>query len=330
MKILVTGCYGFIGYNFIKYLQKKYSKNIQIFGIDKLTNPYSIYNSKKDQSFIFFNSDINEINSIEQLQIKNLDSIFNFAAESHVDTSIYNPEIFIKSNVLGVTHLLKYAIKNTVNSFIHISTDEVYGSNREIFSKESDSFSPSSPYAASKAGAEHIVNSFNKTFGLNCKIVRPANNFGKYQQPEKLIPFSFANLFLGGNIEIYGDGKNIRHWLYVEDTCTAIDTIFQKGLSGEAYNIGSGVYLDNLQIANKILSFMNFSIDRLEFVADRPGHDFRYAVNFDKIKNLGWSPNLDFENQLSQTLEWYRQNELWWKHSFEKILKNRNKRLNLG
>ena len=329
MKVLVTGCYGFIGYNFIQYLKEKYKTEIVIYGIDKLTNSYSTFNSKVDDSINFFHADINEIDNIDQLRIKDLDAVYNFAAETHVDTSIYNPDIFVESNVLGVSKMLQFALRNNVGSFIHISTDEVYGSNREIFSDELDKFIPSSPYAASKASAEHIVNSFYTTFGLDCKIIRPANNFGKYQQPEKLIPFSFANLHVGGNIEIYGDGKNIRHWLHVEDTCTAVETVYETGVSGEAYNIGSGNYFNNLEISNMILSALQLETNRLEFVEDRPGHDYRYAVNFDKIKNIGWSPNTNFEDQLLGTLEWYAKNEEWWMKSFNAILENRKKRLSL-
>ena len=329
MKVLITGCYGFIGYNFIKHLQAIYEDDILIYGIDKLTNSYSNFNSQVDDTINFFHADINDISKIDQLQIKNLDAVFNFAAETHVDTSIYNPDVFIESNVFGVSRLLQYSLRNEVNSFIHISTDEVYGSNKDIFSKEDDKFAPTSPYAASKASAEHVVNSFFKTYGLNCKTIRPANNFGKYQQPEKLIPFSFGNLSVGGNIEIYGDGKNIRHWLYVDDTCKAVETVYKNGKSGEAYNIGSGIYLNNLEITNKILSLLNLGSERIEFVQDRPGHDFRYAVNFEKIKKIGWSPNPDFENQLNETLEWYEQNKDWWKQSFDEILDNRKKRLSL-
>tara|TARA_B100000886_G_scaffold232373_1_gene162339 strand:- start:8846 stop:9838 length:993 start_codon:yes stop_codon:yes gene_type:complete len=329
MKVLVTGCFGFIGYNFIEFLKKNYGNDIKIYGIDKLTNSYSEYNSKKNNQIEFFKADINDINQIKDLQIDSLDGIFNFAAESHVDTSIYNPDIFINSNILGVSNLLQFSIKNNSKSFIHISTDEVYGSINKNFSLEDDKFFPSSPYSASKAGAEHIVKSYENTFGIDIKILRPANNFGKYQQPEKLIPFSFANLQYGGNIEIYGDGKNIRHWLYVQDTCKAIDFVFHKGRSGEAYNIGSGNYLTNLEISNKILGLMGLNEDRLEFVKDRPGHDFRYAVNTKKLESIGWSPDKDFDKQLYETIDWYKKNQDWWKKSFDKILSNRKKRYSL-
>ncbi len=329
MKVLVTGCFGFIGFNFVNFLHDKYGKEIQIYGIDKLTNDYSKKNSQNFSNIVFFKNDINNIQDIDELKFKNLDAIFNFAAETHVDTSIYNPNEFISSNVLGVSNLLQYALKNEVKSFIHISTDEVYGSSESNFSKENDKFLPSSPYSASKASAEHIVNSFRRTFGINTKIVRPANNFGKYQQPEKLIPFSIANLISGGDIEIYGDGKNIRHWLYVDDTCSAIETIYLDGQDGEAYNIGSENYFTNIEISDLILKFMNLDKTKQRFVQDRPGHDFRYAINIDKISNLGWRPNTDFDNQLKETIEWYIQNQKWWQESFDKILLNRKKRLSL-
>ena len=327
MKVLVTGCYGFIGYNFISYLKKKYDNEILIYGIDKLTTPFSESNSKIENEIHFVKSDINEIKEIESLQVKNLDAIFNFAAETHVDTSIYNPDIFINSNVFGVSRLLQFAIENDTKSFIHISTDEVYGSKESDYSKEADKFIPSSPYSASKAGAEHIVKAFSTTFGLDVKIVRPANNFGIYQQPEKLIPFSIANLKSGGNIEIYGNGKHVRHWLFVQDTCSAIESIYLSGLNNEAYNIGSGNYFNNLEISKKLLNVMNLDEDRLSFVEDRPGHDFRYAVSLEKIENLGWEPDTDFDSQLQETVIWYEENENWWKESFNKILLNRQKRL---
>ncbi len=329
MKVLVTGCYGFIGYNFINYLKQKYKKEILIYGIDKLTTPFSEANSQIENEIKFFKYDINEINEIDSLQIKNLDAVFNFAAETHVDTSIYNPDIFISSNILGVSKLLQFAIQNETKSFIHISTDEVYGSKDSDYSKEVDNFFPSSPYSASKAGAEHIVNAFSTTFGLEVNIVRPANNFGNFQQPEKLIPFSIANLKSGGNIEIYGDGKHVRHWLYVKDTCSAIENIYLNGSNNEAYNIGSGNYFNNLEISKKILEAMNLDEDRLTFVEDRPGHDFRYAVNLEKIESLGWKADKNFDSQLEETVIWYEENESWWKESFDKILLNRQKRLSL-
>jgi dTDP-glucose 4,6-dehydratase len=326
MKILVTGCYGFIGYNFVKYLNKKYENNIEIVGIDSITNQFSKFNSKNNDNIIFRQLDINNISRLNIDIIKNIDTIVNFAAESHVDTSIYNPKVFLESNILGLAELMKFAIDNNIPNFLHVSTDEVYGSYRDDFALETSPLNPSSPYSASKASAELIASSYTKTFDYKIKTVRPANNFGKYQQPEKLIPFSIANLINGNNIEIYGDGKHVRHWLHVDDTCSAIDTIIKKGEIGNTYNIGSGVYLTNNQIATKLLSALDLNDDRLIFVKDRPGHDYRYAINFDKLSKLNWKPNEKFDSLLNDTIKWYIDNQEWWLEGFNKILENRKKR----
>ena len=327
MKILVTGCFGFIGYNFVSFLKNKYGKDVKIYGIDSLTNNFSKINAKNTKDLEFFKADINNISKIESKNIKKIDVIVNFAAESHVDTSIYKPNVFLKSNILGLSELMKFSIDNNIEEFIHVSTDEVYGSYERSFAKEDDYLNPSS---ASKASAELIANSFSKTFDYKIKIVRPANNYGFFQQPEKLIPFSIANLVFGNNIEIYGNGEHIRHWLHVDDTCSGIDSVLNKGKKGEVYNIGSGVYLNNSDIAKKILSYLNLGQERMIFVKDRPGHDFRYAVNFDKLKQLGWKPNENFDDLLGETIDWYISNENWWKKGFNKILKDRIKRFSLN
>lgn len=329
MKILVTGCYGFIGYNFVKYLNQKYEKSIEIIGIDSLTNPFSNYNSKNEDSINFKQLDINNISELDENTCNNIDTIVNFAAESHVDTSIYKPKVFLESNILGLAEVMKFAIDNEIPNFVHVSTDEVYGSYKNDFAVETSVLNPSSPYSASKASAELIANSYEKTFDYEIKIVRPANNFGIYQQPEKLIPFSIANLINGNNIEIYGDGKHIRHWLHVNDTCSAIDTIIEKGDIGNTYNIGSGVYLNNIQVAKSVLSALDLNEDRMTFVKDRPGHDFRYAVNFEKLSKLGWKPNQEFELLLDKIVKWYVDNQEWWQKGFNQILENRNKRFSL-
>jgi dTDP-glucose 4,6-dehydratase len=240
-----------------------------------------------------------------------------------VDNSIYNPQLFIDTNVKGTAKVANYAIKNNIDKFIHISTDEVYGSNENDYSKENDRLNPSSPYSSSKAAAEMILNGYTKTYGYEFITVRPANNYGIFQQPEKLIPFSVANILSGNSIEIYGKGNNIRHWLHVDDTCSAIDHLIEKGKINEVYNIGSGFYLSNIELARKLLMILDKQEDMIEFVEDRPGHDFRYAVNLDKISSTGWKPISVFDEKLEETVNWYQNNENWWKNEYENVKSNK-------
>ena len=330
MKLLITGCFGFIGFNFLNTLLEDSSNDISIVGIDSLESASAKKNFellKNKKSFEFIKKNINEI---ENEEIKEIDLIINFAAESHVDNSIYNPGIFIDSNVKGVASLLRFAMQNNINNFLHVSTDEVYGSTDSGFNIENDVFNPSSPYSASKASAELIIRSYEKTFGYKTTIVRPANNYGIYQQPEKLIPFSVANLENGNNIELYGNGQNIRHWLHVKDTSSAILHIIEHGKKGEVFNIGSEHYLSNLEVAKKILYSLNLGHERLEFVNDRPGHDFRYAVNIEKLKNLGWKPIADFDEEIEIIVNWYIENKDWWLKDYQNIVENkRTKRMGL-
>jgi len=330
MKLIVTGCYGFIGFNFINYLKNLYKNEIKIIGIDSLNNYYSRKNFSIDNNFDFLKLNINNINKVENKILNNVDGLINFAAESHVDNSISNPQKFINSNVSGLTKLLEFSIDKKVKNFLHISTDEVYGSMKSGFAKEDSIFNPSSPYSASKGSAELMLKSFSKTYGYPVKIVRPANNYGIYQQPEKLIPFSIINLLEGNNIELYGEGKNIRHWLSVKDTCSAIDRVFFKGKDDEAYNIGSGVYLTNLEIAKKIINILNLDKNRISFIKDRPGHDFRYAVDYQKLQNLGWGNNVNFDTELEKTILWYKTNRNWWHRGMKSILERRKERFKLN
>ena len=330
MKLIVTGCYGFIGFNFINYLKNKYKNEIKIIGIDNLNNYYSRKNFNIYNNFDFLKIDINNINKAESNILKNVDGLINFAAESHVDNSISDPQKFIHSNVSGLAKLLEFSINKEINNFLHISTDEVYGSMKSGYAKETSIFNPSSPYSGSKGAAELMLKSFSKTYGYPVKVVRPANNYGIYQQPEKLIPFSIINLLEGNNIELYGDGKNIRHWLSVNDTCSAIDKVLLNGKDNEAYNIGSGVYLTNLAISKKIINILNLDENRISFIEDRPGHDFRYAVDYQKLKNLGWKNTVNFDNELEKTVVWYKENKKWWNRGMKSILEQRKKRFNLG
>lgn len=328
MNILVTGCFGFIGYNFIKKISEDKNFNFNLTGIDLLNNPYSQLNKEiflKNNNFEFYQENITNINNLN-IETKEFDLVVNFAAESHVDTSIYNPDIFIESNVMGVNSLLTYCVKNNIENYIQISTDEVYGSASNNFFKEDDNLNPSSPYSASKASADMMCNSYMKTFGLKIKTIRPANNYGPYQQPEKLIPFSISNILEKNELEIYGDGSNIRHWLYVKDTVDGILKVIENGKSGEIYNIGSGVYFTNNELALMLVNKFNLNAKAIKYVKDRPGHDFKYAVNYDRLASLGWEPNYKFDKALDETITWNLENKDWLSKNISQIRKNRKLR----
>ncbi len=333
MKLLVTGGCGFIGSNFIKEQVLK-SKN-SILNIDKLTyaaNPSNLNFLTQDQSYQFVKGDINDSTLIlDCLNSYKPNVIVNFAAETHVDRSIDNPDDFIKTNILGTANLLKcaYQYLKSYNSslefrFIHISTDEVYGSlGKTGFFYEDNPYAPNSPYSASKASSDHLVKAWYKTYGLPVIISNCSNNFGPFQFPEKLIPLLIANCFDNKSLPIYGDGKNIRDWLYVIDHCDAIQSIMLNGKIGESYNIGGNNEMTNLEIATKVCSVFdklkpsdNFEsyTELITFVEDRPGHDYRYAVNTDKIKKeTGWSPRYNFNDAIEDTAVWYIKNEKWWR-----------------
>lgn len=329
MKVLVTGCFGFIGRNFIDYLIKN---NIDFIGLDSLETEASkkLFNDSKYENKNFYKINICDLDSDDVLKNKNIDAVVNFAAQTHVDNSISNPDIFINSNILGVAQLLKFCLKNKIENIIHVSTDEVYGSNQNDFFSEVDHFNPSSPYSASKASAELICKSFTKTYGQNIKIVRPANNYGIYQQPEKLIPFSIAQLKNDKNIEVYGNGKQVRHWLHVEDTVSAIYKILTEDEANGIYNIGSGEYLENIALVKNILNHLKLGEDRIDYVEDRPGHDFRYAINFDNLINLGWEPKRKLSSELPIIIDWYSQNKDFWLDDYLKIVDKRKTRLNIN
>ena len=328
MNILVTGCFGFIGYNFIKFLE---DNDLNFIGIDSLetNSAKNLFEISKNSSSSFYNLDICDLNDNDILKDKKITAIVNFAAQTHVDNSISSPELFINSNVLGVTSLLKFAMNNNIENILHISTDEVYGSIEEGFFDEVNPFKPSSPYSASKASAELICQAFNKTYDLNIKIARPANNYGMYQQPEKLIPFSIAQLLNGNNVEIYGKGQQIRHWLHVSDTVNGLFKILMDGEQNEVYNIGSEEYLKNLDLINILLDIFELDEQKITYVEDRPGHDYRYAINLDKIHNLGWKSENNIQNSIFTIVDWYIKNKDFWSDDYIKILKNRKNRLNL-
>jgi len=320
MKILVTGGMGFIGSNFVRYMLQKYD-DLEIVNLDALkygSNPDNLRDLKDRYSFI--KGDIADFELVSELVAKS-DVIVNFAAETHVDRSISNPEAFVHSNFIGVFTILE-AIrkKNKEAKFIQISTDEVYGDIMSGSFKEDDRLKPSSPYSATKAAADLLVLSYIRTYGIDARVTRCTNNYGPYQFPEKLIPKTIIRAFLGLKIPLYGTGKNVRDWIFVEDHCRAIDLVLQKGDPG-IYNISSGEEKKNLEVVETILKIMGKDENLIEFVEDRPGHDFRYSLDSSKIRELGWRPRVSFEEGIRRTVEWYLQNKLWWEKLIdEKIL----------
>lgn len=318
MRILVTGGAGFIGSNFIHYILKTHP-DYQIVNLDALTYAGNLENLKgleKNKNYKFIKGDICDAKLVNDL-VKNADVIVHFAAESHVDRSILDSESFIKTNIIG-THTLLEAAKNNGNiRFHHISTDEVFGSlgpNDSAFN-ETTPYDPRSPYSASKASSDHLVRAYFHTYGLPITISNCSNNYGQYHFPEKLIPLFITNLMEGKKVPLYGDGMNVRDWLYVEDHCSAIDAIIHKGKIGETYCIGGNSEKTNKEITYKILELMDKDELSIEFVKDRLGHDKRYAIDFSKIKKeLGWEPKVSFEEGLQKTIEWYKNNESWWKN----------------
>jgi dTDP-glucose 4,6-dehydratase len=319
MKILVTGGAGFIGSNFILYWLKNHPQDFVI-NFDKLTYAGNLENLKeieKNPNYKFIQGDICNTDAVKKA-MQTVDTVVHFAAESHVDRSILDSSDFVRTNVLGTNVLLDQALKNNIKKFHHVSTDEVYGSlNLEEKSKfnERTTYNPRSPYSASKAGSDHLVRAYFFTYGLPVTISNCSNNFGPYQFPEKVIPLAITNLLEDRRVPVYGDGLNVRDWLYVEDHCNAIDLILQKGKVGETYCIGGLTQdINNLELINKIINLLGKSKDSIEFVKDRLGHDRRYAIDWSKIKNeLGWEPKYNFDTYLKNTVDWYKNNQDWWK-----------------
>jgi dTDP-glucose 4,6-dehydratase len=316
MRILVTGGAGFIGSNFVNDLVCNHDQWSEIIIIDALTYAGNISNLESallDKRVKFVKGDIRNLELVN-LHMSKIDTVVHFAAESHVDRSISNPNEFISTNVLGTSILLKSATENNVKRFLQVSTDEVYGSIKNGSWTENSPILPNSPYSASKASSDLIALSYWKTFGLPVFISRCSNNFGQYQFPEKLIPLAITNLIDGLPIPIYGNGLNSRDWLHVSDHCSALNSIIQNGVPGEIYNIGGGTESSNIKTAKLIIELMNMNDNLIRFVEDRKGHDFRYSVDFSKIsKTCGYKPTKKFENSLEETIRWYRNNESWWR-----------------
>lgn len=319
MKILVTGGAGFIGSNFILYILKKY-EDVQIVNLDKLTYAGNLDNLlavEKDKRYRFIKGDICD-KKIVAKAMERIDIVVHFAAESHVDRSINDPSIFIRTNVLGTQVLLNRALESKIKRFHHISTDEVFGSlplnKPAVKFSESSPYKPHSPYSASKAASDHLVRAYFDTYGLPITISNCTNNYGPYQYPEKIIPLFITNALANKPLPIYGKGKAIRDYLFVADHCEAIDRILQKGKVGNTYCIGGDAEKNGVEIANTILDTLDKSKKLKKYVLDRKGHDMRYAMDHTKItKELGWRPKVSFEQGIEQTINWYKTNEKWWK-----------------
>ena len=313
MKILVTGGAGFIGSCFIRHIFNKYP-DYKIINLDALTYCGSLDNLKDItfSNYEFVRGNICDKKLVREL-MPQVDCVINFAAESHVDNSLTNPEIFVDTNVKGTLNLLQASLETKVKKYIQISTDEVYGSlGYDGYFTEESPLAPNSPYSASKAGADLLVRAYNKTYGLPAIITRCSNNYGPYQYPEKLIPFFIKKLINGEKVPVYGDGMNVRDWIYVYDHCNAVDTVLHKGKIGEIYNIGAHSEKTNIDIVRLILKALHKGEDYIEYVADRPGHDKRYAICSDKITSeLGWKPKVTFEDGISSTISWYLNHKDW-------------------
>jgi len=315
MKILITGGAGFIGSNFIKYIFKKYP-GWQIVNLDKLTyagNLESLKETENNPNYKFIKGDIVNAADVETAIGDGVDKIISYAAETHVDRSIVAPDAFIKTDILGTYTLLEAVKKHNVAQYIQISTDEVFGSIENGSFDEESSFAPNSPYSASKAGADHLCRAYFKTYNLPVIVTHSCNVFGPNAHPEKMIPLFVTNLLENKKVPVYGQGQQIREWIFVEDHCAAIETIMIEGKPGEVYNIGTGNEKTNLEITRFILQELGLDEKMIEYVKDRPGHDWRYAINSQKLRGLGWQPSVSWEDGLCRTIKWYRENESWWK-----------------
>jgi len=322
MKLLITGGAGFIGSNFIHHILSTYP-DYQVINLDVLTYAGNLENLKRwegNARYTFMKGNITDADVVEPL-VAECDIVVHFAAESHVDRSIMNPGIFLETNVRG-TYVLLEAARKHGKRFHHVSTDEVFGAlgpDDKPFDEDTP-YDPRSPYSASKAASDHLVRAYFHTYGLPITISNCSNNYGPYHFPEKLIPLAITNILEGGKVPVYGDGLQVRDWLYIEDHCRAIDLIIHRGKIGKTYCVGGGNQPTNLIVIQKVCALLGRDDSEIKFVKDRPGHDRRYAMNYGKIKrDLGWQPTVTLEEGLAKTVEWYRKNEQWWK-----ILKKRS------
>ena len=314
MRLVVTGGAGFIGSNFVRYMLRRYD-DLEVVNLDKLTYAGNLENLRDvddDPRYTFVKGDICDAVVVGEA-LRGADAVVNFAAETHVDRSISGPQDFIRTDVLG-THTLLEAVRELgVTRYLQISTDEVYGSTESGSFTEESELDPSSPYSASKAGGDLLVLAYHRTFGSPVLITRSSNNYGPYQYPEKVVPLFVTNAIDGDALPVYGDGLNVRDWLYVEDNCAAIDVVLRKGAVGEAYNIGGGNEVKNLTLTRQILKLLGKSPELIRFVSDRPGHDRRYSIDCAKVRALGWRPTTPFQKGLERTVAWYRDHPEWWR-----------------
>lgn len=314
MKILVTGGAGFIGSCFIRHMLHNHP-NYKIVNLDALTyagNLENLYDVKDNPNYEFIHGDIGDKKLVPQI-VSGVDAVVNFAAESHVDRSITGPEVFIETNIKGTLNLLQAAKEFHIERYLQVSTDEVYGSlGKDGYFTENTPLAPNSPYSASKASADMLVRAYYETYGLPTLITRCSNNYGPYQYPEKLIPFFISRLLKDEKVPVYGDGMNVRDWIYVYDHCAAIDAVLHKGTPGQIYNVGGHNEKTNLEITKLILEAMNKDESFIEHVEDRLGHDKRYAICNDKVTGeLGWKPSVSFEEGILLTIDWYLNNQKW-------------------
>lgn len=319
MKLLVTGGAGFIGSNFIRYYLETHPDD-QIVNLDKLTYAGHLSSTKdfeNNPNYKFIKGDIVSANDVEEA-MDGVDIVVHFAAESHVDRSVLDPLEFVKTNVLGTAQLLQTALKKKIKRFHHVSTDEVFGSLglQDPPFNENTKYEPRTPYSASKAGSDHLVRAYFETYGLPITITNCANNFGPFHEPEKLFPRFITNLLRGQKVPLMGKGENIREWLYARDHAAAIDLVLVKGGIGETYCVG-GESKTNLEATKLILKFLGKDESQIEYVQDRLGHDFRYAIDDSKLRALGWKPEHTFEEWLEKTVNWYKENEWWWEPLLE-------------
>jgi dTDP-glucose 4,6-dehydratase len=308
---MVTGAAGFIGSHYTNLIVKR---GLEVIAVDCLTYASNLTNIDS-REVEFYQVDIRDKESLEKIIRRNqVDKIVNFAAETHVDNSISNPSPFLTTNILGVTNLLECCLEYNVEKFIQISTDEVFGSLKKGFADEDAKLNPSSPYSASKASAELLISSYARTYKLNTNVIRLSNNYGPKQYDEKLIPYTLKQISRNEKIGIYGNGMNVREWLYVEDAVIAIDAVVSKGRNDETYNVSSSEFKNNLEVVGSILEIFGMDESMIELVEDRKGHDFRYAINGQKIMNeFDWKPKVTFKDGITRTVDWYRDNRNWWR-----------------
>ena len=322
MKLFVTGAAGFIGSNFARHVLENSEDEVRVY--DALTyagNPENIADLEADPRFDFVQGDICDRDAV-RAAMDGCDQVVHFAAESHVDRSLLDPDVFVRTNCMGTNVLCDIASQLEVERFLHISTDEVYGSIEQGSFVETDPLEPRSPYSASKAGSDLIALAYQETHGLPVVVTRSSNQFGPYQFPEKLIPFFVTTLLEGGKVPLYGDGLNIRDWLFVRDNCVGVDAVLRKGTAGEIYNIGAGNEKTNREITNTILAALGKDESSVDYVEDRKGHDRRYSIATSKVSELGWVPEFTFEAAIEETIRWYVDHRSWWEPLRDRV-KNR-------